>query len=213
MLASLSATATVGSITSNVVVNVNAAIVGDGVDSDGDGFSDSFESGVGTDPNSASSTPTGAPITPSAVLALTVSKVSVKLNFAKTGNDSVTFSGTVPVPAGFKPLGAETFFFAGGIVKKLTLTVKGSAVSGGDSVKVALKEKKDVVLAAPTAKFSVSFKKGTFAATLASAGLTNADAKAVKVSVPLSFIFNNTVYQKTQTLSYTAKKGKTGIAK
>ena len=202
-----------GTVSSTMTVQVNAAVVGAGIDSDGDGFSDSFESSVGTDSGSAGSTPTGMPITVAGVNALTIKKASIKLNFVKKGSDSISFSGTVAVPAGFNSNGAKTFFFAGGVVKTLTLTAKGGGVSGGDSVKVSFKSKKGVVQSTPTAKYSVNFKKGTFAATLAGAGLTNINAKAAPVSVPFTFIFNNVVYQKTQTMHYTARKGKMGVAK
>ena len=46
----------------SVVVTISAPIYGEGVDSDGDGFSDEFETEVGTNPNDATSTPlNGAP--------------------------------------------------------------------------------------------------------------------------------------------------------
>ena len=198
----------------SVIVNAAVAIVGTGPDSDGDGFSDSFETAVGTLPNDPTSTPTGMPATTGRIQTLIISKASIKLNFAKpVGNDSISFSGTMAVPAGFNASGAKTFFLAGGVAKTLTLTTKGSGVSGGDSVKVSFKSKKGVVLLTPAAKYSISFKKGTFASTLSGAGLTNNDAKAAPVMVPFTFIFNNVVYQKTQTMSYTAKMGKTGSAK
>ena len=208
-----------GIVSSTLSVQVNAAVVGTGIDSDGDGFSDSFESGVGTDPGSAINTPTGTPITVDGVMTLTIKKASVKLNFAKSGgagakgSDSISFAGTVAVPAGFNSNGAKTFFIVGGVIKTLVLTAKGGGVSGGDSVKVSFKSKKGVVLATPTAKYSVNFKKGNFAATLAATGLTNSNVKAVPVTVPFTFIFNNVVYQKTQTMYYTARKGKMGVAK
>jgi hypothetical protein len=197
----------------SVTVNAAGSVVGSGPDSDGDGFSDSFETAVGTDPNNYASTPTGQPITIATLKPLTLSKASIKLNFAKTSSDSISFSGTVAVPAGFNPTAAKTYYYAGGVIEVLPLTAKGSGVSGGDSVKVALKSKGGAVLANPAAKYSVTFKNGSFASALAGAGLTNADAKALPVMVPFTFIFNNTVYQKTQTMSYTATKGRSGSAK
>ena len=202
------------SVSSSMLVTVNAAVVGTGPDSDGDGFSDSFETAAGTLPNDATSTPTGMPATAGGVQPLTITKASIKLNFAKpVGNDTVSFSGTVAVPAGFTANGSKTFFVVGGVAKTISLTSKGSGVSGTDSIKVTLKSKKSVVQANPAAKYSVNFKKGTFAATLIGAGLTNANAKDAPVMVPFTLIFNNIVYQKTQAMSYTATMGKTGMAK
>lgn len=201
-------------VTSAVMVSVYAPpVVGSGIDSDGDGFSDSFETAVGTLPSDASSTPTGTTITVAGIQTLIILKASIKLNFAKpAGNDLISFSGTVPVPAGFNPTLAKSYYFVGGVIKTLALTAKGSGVSGGDSVKVTLKTTKGVVQANPAAKYSINFKKGTFAATLLNAGLTNNDGTAT-VMVPFTFIYNNIVYQKTQTMIYTGKKGKTGSAK
>jgi uncharacterized repeat protein (TIGR01451 family) len=199
--------------TFTVPVTVNAALVGTGDDSDGDGFSDSFENAVGTNPNDATSTPTGAPITAAAILPLTIAKASIKLNFAKTGKDSISFSGTLPVPRNFFPTVAKAYFYAGGVIKALSLTAKGSGMNGGDSIKVTLKSAKGAVLANPAAKYTATFKKGNFAASLAGLGLTKANASGATVSVPFTFIFNNIVYQKTQTMSYTAKKGISGSAK
>ena len=53
----------VGPVTANVDVTVTAAValIGDGADSDGDGFSDTFEMLAGTDPLVLASTPTGQP--------------------------------------------------------------------------------------------------------------------------------------------------------
>lgn len=214
-----------GSATGNISVTVNplgtvgncsgnaTAIVGSGPDSDCDGFSDAFELAVGTDPNIGANTPTGTSITAADIQTLTISKASIKLNFAKANSDTISFSGTVAIPAGFNPGGAKTFFIAGGVIKTLTLTAKGRGLSGGDSIRVSLKLKKKIVQMNPVAKFSATFKKGQFAATLAGVGLTNANAKAAPVMVPFTFIFNNVVYQKTQAMSYTARKGKSGSAK
>jgi hypothetical protein len=201
-------------VSSSVDVNVAAAaaVVGVGLDSDGDGFSDAFEIAVGTDPSNAASTPTGQPITAATLQVLTISKASIKLNFAKTGGDLISFSGTLSVPVGFIPNGAKLYFDASGVAQALTLTTKGSVTNGSDTVKIPIKAKNGVV-AAQISKYSVTFKNGTFAATLAAAGLTNANAKGLPVTVTFTFIFNNIVYQKTQTMSYTAKKGKSGSAK
>ncbi len=63
----------------DVTVSAEAAEVVVGLDSDGDGFSDAFETAVGTNPNNAASTPTGQPITAATLQALTISKASIKL--------------------------------------------------------------------------------------------------------------------------------------
>ncbi len=63
-------------------------------------------------------------------------------------------------------------------------------------------------------KFIATFTKGSFAGTLStSSALTDDDLKAVSRPVVITVIFNNMVVQKTQNMSFTAKKGKTGAAK
>ncbi len=196
-----------------VTVTVDPPVVGTGNDSDGDGFSDSFETAVGLNPNDATSTPTGSIITPDEVKLLTVSKASIKVTFLKTGKDSIAFNGALPVPKGFNPAGVKVYFYVAGVIKVLTLNAKGSGKLGGDSVKLTLKTKKKMVLA-QNAKYSVTFAKGTFASILAAnTGITNRNAKKAPVIVPFTFIFDNSVFRKSQSMSLTAKMNKTGMAK
>ncbi|MEI6235319.1 MAG: PKD domain-containing protein [Planctomycetota bacterium] len=203
----------VGSIHANLVVYVQN-VVGSGPDTDADGFSDSFESAVGTLTNDSASSPTGTIVTLADIHALTITSAAIKLNFAKpTLNDSITFSGTIPVPAGYIPVGSATYFATGGVYKKLSLTNKGTGQNGDDSIKISLKSKSGIIQADPEAKFTVTFKKGTFAARVANTGLTSITAKKLPVSVPFTLIFNNLVYQKLQPMLYTSTVGKTGMAK
>ena len=171
------------------------------------GTLDNFETAVGTDPNSFASTPTGQPITSATLLPLTISKAALKLNFASGGKDSILFSGTVALPAGFVPTNTKACFDVGGVAKVLTLTSKGGAVSGGDSFRLKLSSK------TATAKYLVSFKKGTFAAAMANSNLTNANAKNAAVTVVFTLIADNSVFQKAQSLHYSARMNKSGMAK
>jgi uncharacterized repeat protein (TIGR01451 family) len=201
-----------GAANGSVQVTVVAPIVGTGKDTDLDGFSDSFESAVSTDPQTAASTPFGGSPATSA-LPLTLVKPSIKLNFAKAGGDAIKFSGTVDVPAGFAPEGKSIFLDVGGVAKAFVLDAKGRAKAGSDSVKLSIKAKKGIV-AAQTAKFSVSLSKGNFAPQLADEQLTGiADLKGVQRSVVFTFLFNNTVLKTTANLRYTSRKTKSGIAK
>ena len=61
-------------------------------------------------------------------------------------------------------------------------------------------------------KYSVSASKGTFAALLSNAGLTNASASKVAKMVNYNVFFNNVTYGVTKTLTYTATLGKSGSA-
>ena len=206
--------------TINVVVNPGPALVGSGVDSDGDGFSDSFEIAAGSNPNDPTSTPTGgAHATLATITPLTITKATIKLNFTKQGPtdkhaDSIAFSGTVAIPAGFAVTGQKVALDVGGVSKAFTLDKNGNAKSADGSVKLGVKAKKGVV-AAQTSKFSVSLTKGAFAASLADEGLTgDVDIKKPPkaVTVVYTLVLNNTILQKSATLNYTAVKGKSGTA-
>ena len=206
-------TATAGgqTVTSSVSVVVNAPLVGVGNDSDGDGFSDAVETALGSDPTNGASTPLGLPASAGAIKPLNVSKASIKLNFAATGKDSISFSGTLAIPAGFKPQGAAFQIDVSGVARNITLGSKGLGSAAGTSAKLMVKAKKGTVQA-QTAKYSVTMK-GAFAAALAAAGFTNSDTKAAATSAVFTLLFNASILQKSQALTYTAKKGKTGMAK
>ena len=212
VMASNPRTESAAAATLSVTINPAVPLVGIGPDSDGDGFSDAFEIAAGSDPNNAASTPTGSAASTETILPLTISKASIKLNFTSIGADAISFTGTLAIPANFSPDGSKILFDIGGVAKSLTLNAKGRAKSGGDAMIINLRSRQGVV-AAQTAKYTASFKKGAFAAVLANAGLTNTSTKAAQVTVVFTMIVNNSVLQKPQTMSYTEKLGKSGSAK
>lgn len=199
-----------GSTTSSVSVTINAPIVGTGNDSDGDGFSDAFETATGSSPSNAADSPTGGPAT--APAALVIAKLSIKLNFSKPAADSITFSGTLPIPAGLKVDGQKVAVDIGGVAKSFTLSSKGVGGDKTNSFKIGVKAKKGVV-AAQTAKYSVSLKNGSFAAALADEGLLNKTDPGSSHPVLITVIFNKTIDQLTKTVTYKAKQDKSGSTK
>ncbi len=121
-------------VTGSVQVTVTPAIalIGFGPDSDGDGFSDAFETAAGTNPNDASSTPTGSTIGAANIGVLMISKGQINLNFAKSGNDSIALGGTLSVPQGFAPFNSVVMIDVGGVFRKFTL-VNNHPVKQGTS--------------------------------------------------------------------------------
>lgn len=194
-------------VTGNLTVTVVAAMMPDGtLDSHGYGFSDAIWAACGGDPF-------GAGVFAPAAQALTLSKLGIKLNFAKpTGNDAIQLSGTLPIPKGFVSKGQQVILDIGGVVKIFALDAKGGCKNSAGTFKLAFKSTKGAV-AAQTAKFSANLSKGTFAAALATQGLANADANKASHAVSVGVYFNQQIFEKSQTVHYSAKKGKSGSAK
>jgi hypothetical protein len=199
------------SVTGRVTVTVNDPIVGTGLDSDGDGFSDSLEIAIGTNPNDPASTPFGG-LPAGAPQKLMFLKLSIKLNFAKSGTDSVTLTGTLSIPAGFKASGSTFGLFLSGISKRIVLDAKGHSPKGNDILVIQIKSSKGAV-AAQTAKFTLKLTKGKFTTPLADAGLTNKTVKNESINIPVTVLFNSTVFQANVPQQYTASQGKTGATK
>ncbi len=192
----------------DVPISAPNGLIGEGLDSDGDGFSDSFEVFAGTDPASAASNPVGKIVTNTMIGTLTISKSQIKLNFLKPGSDSITLSGMVDVPNGFMP--GDVLIDAGGVLKKLTLSHKGSAHVGGDSFKMSLKSKGTVT----SIPFKAAFSKGSFADTLGLVSLLNNNTVSGSArTVTFAIVFNGSASIKKQSMLYTAKAGKSGLAK
>jgi PKD repeat protein len=199
-------------VTSSVDVAVVAAtaLIGFGPDSDGDGFSDAFETANGSNPLSAASTPFNN-IDLTSAGSLTVGSASIKLNFASSGKDAIKFTGTIAVPAGFAPATQTVYVTIGNVLVTFPLSSKGSSKIVAGSFALKLKATKGVV-GAQTSAYTVALANGKFAANLTDFGLTNASGSS-SVNVQFGLYFNNAMLTNTRTMSYTATKGKSGTAK
>ena len=141
-----------------------------------------------------------------------VTKLQIKLNFAKASMDGIDLKGTLAVPDGFSPAGATLQVSVGGVVKSFTLDTKGKAKVGTDQAQVFVKKKRGLVLA-QDAKLTVKFAKGSFASSLLDEGLVDATVTDAPVTIPVEVVMNATTYAKAQPQVYTAKQGKTGKTK
>jgi len=181
------------------------------VDSDGDGFPDEIEVPLGTDPNDPNSTPFGG-ASGGSQQSLRILSLAINLRFAlnASGKDSISLSGTLPVPDGFSARNQTAVLDVGGVVKSFLLDSKGSSLpSLTDSFRLRIQARKGVVRA-QDARFVAKLSKGTFAPFLQDEGLVNATAKAVQVFVPVIILFNGTVFRTDQARIYTAKSGSSG---
>ncbi len=195
----------------STTVTVKSPVIGSGNDSDGDGFSDDFEIAVGTDPHNSGSTPFGG-ASAGVPMALSLVKPAIQLNFAKKNADSIKFGGSLTIPAGFVAAGQAVDVYIGGVVAKFTLGSKGTAANGNSTFKAAIKSTKGAV-PSQISKFTVLLNKGNFGPTLTAAGLTNASVKNVMLPVPFILLIDKTAYTVSQSMTYTATKGKSGSAK
>jgi hypothetical protein len=128
--------------------------------------------------------------------------VSVKLNFAKPGNDSVSLSGSLIVPEGTSYDTATMTL--GDFSHTFYLNQKEN--------KFHLSSAAPVVGVPKVRSWSVT-AKGDFAAALATAGFTNANVKSKPVlDLKLTFSGNSVsdTYTLTMPLKYTAHAGKSG---
>ena len=181
------------------------------LDSDADGFSDELETALGTGINDAASTPFGGSSV--TAQAFTLSKINVRLNFARSLSDSIKLSGTLPVPDAFTVSGKVLVVNVGGAIASFTLDGKGAAVTGTNKAKLRVKSSKGIV-AAQSSPLNVSFSKGSFAGKFADEQLSSMmDAKFESKSVPVVVLFNTALFTVKQNVLWTAKAGKSGTAK
>ncbi len=196
-----------------VVIKQNAAGAspgGTGADSDGDGFSDAFETALGSNAQNASSTPLEGQSAPEP-LALTISKMQIRLNFTKPQSDQINFSGSISLPAGFSTKGQRVGLDIGGVIRVLELDAKGKSPRGDSTMQLSVKSKKGVV-AAQSAKFKMALKRGDFAADLGDEGFTTDVVKQAPLHVTVDILFNGALYQKIMPQSYSST-GKSGSSK
>lgn len=198
-----------GTVTVRVVDNV--PLVGEGIDTDFDDFSDEFEALAGTDPQDASDTPYGSdPATELQDLAL--DRLQIKLVFSSSGKDALQVKGRLPVPEGFNANGQYATLMVGGVARRFTLQANGpdAAAKGaapGGTIKVGS-------VKGGAAMFSAALKKGAFAGTLAaSSNLDNADVVKEARSVEVIVLYGGAAFRTVQPVLYTAKQDKGGKAK
>ncbi|HLX60562.1 MAG TPA: kelch repeat-containing protein [Planctomycetota bacterium] len=149
---------------------------------------------------------TGAP-----TKVLTITSATIKLNFAKPGNDSIAFYGSLDVPAGFVPELQLMTVSVGGVTTTFDLNRKGSAKTKNTLLRMPLQEIKGVTVA-QTAPFYIALTHGHFASTLMTSGLTNATASDVPVSIPVGVTLIGQLYATQLSLTYNATQGINGVA-
>ncbi len=171
-------------------------------DSDGDGVSDALEKLAGTNPNDKADFP-------SVGGGVAVAKLSIALNFAKPGNDTLTATLGIIPPAGFETDGSTISILIGGMNRSFTLDEKGASPKGSETLK-ARESAAGITL-------TLALKKTDLQAQLATTGLTNRTAANEAVALPVGAAIvtptGKSVYINDKvSVTYKATQGKSGKA-
>jgi PKD repeat protein len=135
-----------------------------------------------------------------------ISRLSIKLDFTKAQNDSLTCNGTLRT-ASLPSAGSTAIFNAAGIIRVFQFGPKGTATLAGDTLKLGQPH-------SGRASFSIKLSKETLAAQLALVGVkADVDARNRTATAPFILYVNGTTYESNETLIYSAKKDTSVSAK
>jgi hypothetical protein len=138
---------------------------------------------------------------------LDVDHVVLHFNFKKSNSDKFMVFGELPALGG-PATGKVVTVDIGGATQTFTLDKKGRARVKGDTFALIGKAKKGTI------KFRVQLKKGDFSDEMVDEGMDGtSDAKKAPRDIDISIQVGDVLYETTVTVQYTAKTGKTGIAK
>jgi parallel beta-helix repeat protein len=117
------------------------------------------------------SAPGSAPATPAGG-SLSISRMTMVLNLARSSSDALSISGSVAIPQGFAPSGAKAMISIGDFQHQVTLNSKGS--SPDRTFKLSARMSRGTY-SANSAKFVLSIKNAPLSAALKGLGLASAD--------------------------------------
>lgn len=179
-----------------VVVNTPQPTGGAGLDSDGDGFSDTLEKTLNSDAFDAQSKPQT-----SGTGTVTIKKLQIKLNFSKPGKqNAIALTGSIPANAAPR---SEITVDVGGVVRNFQLDATGVGRQGKDSIFFDTRSN----------QFVMKLTSGEFETVLAGAGLTSSPAVTkVPRKIQVIVMSNLVALKGTADVIYTSKPGKSGTA-
>ena len=189
-----------------ITVGFRPPLVGFGLDTDGDRFSDAYEAVSGSDAGDPADTPFG--VAPAAA-PLDVQSLRIDLDFARSGHDGIRLAGRLPVADPAILDGASLVLDVGGVTKVFTLEKRGGGARGR-----LTEEHAALRIGKPrrnSAKFAAKLRLGSFGETLAAtAGLADADVRGKARIVRVTVLFPPSVLTKAHGQIYTARQGKSG---
>ncbi|HEY3318879.1 MAG TPA: putative Ig domain-containing protein [Planctomycetota bacterium] len=202
----LTASNAAASDTEILVINVLALV--SGIDTDGDGFPDDLEIFLGTNPLDPSSTPFRGVAANPDPFHLASPKLALKMDFKKLGNDTLTLTGSLPIPPNFAAPGQLMVVDIAGLMAKSILDQRGSYTSATKDVQFKVSAPKAKITGV-NGKYTIKMK-GNFRDTLGSKGFTSTNAG--QMTVPVIVLLGDNAYQKDVIVTYSVKNGK-GTAK
>lgn len=196
----------VATATVDVTVVAGGKVAGTGPDSDGDGYSDSLETLLGSDPASPTSTPLGLGPNTNAPFAF-VKSLRMKLNFRATGRDRIRLLADLPIPDVFSFAGQEVVVDIGGVQLRFTLDDRGRGKAGNVSIRFGRPK-----LGFSTVRLARGFVGDYKGALETVSSLNNANVDGEPRTVRVTFLFNGKAHVSDVSVQYTAKQNVRGKA-
>jgi len=150
-------------------------------DTDTDGFSNAIEDALGTNKNSALSTPFNLP-SPVAGVGMKITKLAITLNFKRANRDLIVVNGSLP--SGTNIIGKYVIIDVGGVVKAFVLDQLGRSPNYGKDFVFSMTGVKD---GTSNGGFTMTLKNNTFAPQLVDEKLTASTKTTTTISVNLIF--------------------------
>jgi hypothetical protein len=142
--------------------------------------------------------------------AITVTKLQVKVNFAKPDSDSCSLTASFDLGAGFNPSNKLVVVDIGGAVSSFTLDAKGKGRDTLGTCKLSYNKKSG------SWALGVSLKKGSWQTAWADHDLTNTTTAKTGATVTLPVVVavgDDLAFSKDCSLNYRAVANKSGTAK
>ncbi len=196
---------TSGTVQETINNSGGGVVVGVGPDDDGDGFSNTTEEVMGSDPEDPNSVPLGV-TNVKAPLPLQVNFLTTEIHFKHVAIDHIRGTGLLPLPANFIAAGVHVGVDVGGVSFLGILNANGYAAR---EFRVQVKKSSS----AQMAPFTITFNRGTFAEILAVSGLVNADIRRRATSLKVSILINKTLYQTNMPQIYSAIVDRLGVSR
>ena len=136
----------------------------------------------------------------------------IRLDFKDGRKDELTFTGELPIPAGFDPSGKVVSIDVGGVVRSFTLGKNGDSNPAPDQFKLDIKKSGGSV-PRQRAPFTATVRGSDLESALADEGISNRNASAEPCPITVALTFDGRTESAVLELIYDAQLGKKGEAR